>query len=261
MNTITDSKQINLCSSSAVSNNGKNSVMVFATNGILKKDKDILYNLISVVHCEIPVSYYIVNSNNNYLSLSTGNYTLTNGNYNATTFKTMLLGILPNGFGLSLNIATGIYTINYTSSFTINSTSTCYRLIGFKINTVYTSTSNQIIFPYPCNFLGISRLKIKSNILKTENIDTNSNGRSNLLTTIAVNSSAYGLIVFNNLVGFKCIIPNINIDYIDITITDEYDNIIDFNGIDNFITLQIDSIRHNIAESEDLIHLMEGINK
>jgi hypothetical protein len=193
--------------------------------------------------------------------MSTGNYTLTNGNYNATTFKTMLLGLLPTGFSLSLNSATGVYTISYTSSFTINSSSTCYRLIGFKYNTSYSSTSNQIVFPYPCNFLGVSRLKIKSTILKTENVDTNSNGRSNLLTTIAVNNSPYGLIVFNNLVGFKCILPNISIDFIDITITDEYDNIIDFNGIDNFITLQIDSIRNNIKEMEDLTSLMEGNNK
>ena len=75
-NYITVSRQINLSSNSAIiSNSPLNSVLTFSTNGILKKEKEILYNLISIVHAEIPVSYYIVNETNNYLSLSTGNYT------------------------------------------------------------------------------------------------------------------------------------------------------------------------------------------
>ena len=91
-NYITVSRQINLSSNSAIiSNSPLNSVLTFSTNGILKKEKEILYNLISVVHAEIPVSYYIVNETNNYLSLSTGNYTFTNGNYNATTFKNYVI--------------------------------------------------------------------------------------------------------------------------------------------------------------------------
>jgi len=111
-NYITESRQINLSSNSAmISNSPLNSVLTFATNGILKKEKEILYNLISVVHAEIPVSYYIVNATNNYLSMSTGNYTLSNGNYNATSFKTMLLSLLGLNWTLNLNTITGIYTL------------------------------------------------------------------------------------------------------------------------------------------------------
>ena len=255
---ITDSKQINLSSNSAlISNAPQNSVMTFAMNGILKKEKDILYNLISVVHAEIPVSYYIVNANNNFLSTSLGNYTLTNGNYNATTFKTMFLTLLGANWTLTLNSITGVYTLAYTSNFTINATSTCYKLLGMKYNTAYTSTSLSLTFPYPCNFLGVQRLKIKSTVLKTDNVDTFSNGRSNLLTTIPVSSAPYGLIVYNNLVGLKNILPNMNIDFIDITVTDESDNIINFNGIDIYLTLQIDTIRENIPEEGNLLSLME----
>jgi hypothetical protein len=260
-NYITDSKQINLSSNSAyISNSPLNSVLTFATNGILKKEKEILYNLISVVHAEIPVSYYIVNATNNYLSMSTGNYILSNGNYNATTFKTMLLNLLGSNWTLNLNSTTGIYTLTYSSNFTINTSSTCYKLMGFKKNTSYTSVSNSLTFIYPCNFLGVQRLKIKSNVLKTDNIDCYSGGRSNLLTTIPVNSASYGLIVFNNLVGFKNILPNISIDFIDITITDELDNIINFNGIDIYITLQIDTIRESLPDEENLLTLLNSHN-
>ena len=104
----------------------------------------------------------------------------------------------------------------------------------------------------------MSRLKIKSNVLKTDNLDCFSKGHSNLLATIPVNSASYGLIVFNNLVGFKNILLNTSIDFIDITITDELDNIINFNGIDIYITLQIDTVRENLEDEENLISLLEN---
>ena len=131
MNYITDSKQINLSSSSAnVSNGSKNSNLLFQLQGLLKYDKHILYNQISVIHAEIPISFYVINSTNNKLYINATLYTLTNGNYNATTFKTMLLGILPAGYALNLNTTTGIFTLSYTSNFTINNNSTCYKILG-----------------------------------------------------------------------------------------------------------------------------------
>ena len=81
-NYIIDSKQINLSSFSATVKNGSlNSSLYFNLNNILKKEQDIIYNLVSVVHCEIPVSFYIINSSNNILTIKIGsnpsiNYTL-----------------------------------------------------------------------------------------------------------------------------------------------------------------------------------------
>ena len=130
--------------------------------------------------------------------------------------------------------------------------------MGFIKNTNYTSDINfNIVFPYCCNFLGITRLKIKSNIIQTNNIDSYSKGKCNMLCSIPVNASSGGLIVYNNISQFKIIFPNNNLDYIDISITDENDNEIDFNGVDNYITLQIDSIRQHIPEINDLAHLLK----
>jgi hypothetical protein len=257
MNYITDSKQINLSSSSAnISNGSKNSNLLFQLPGILKYDKHILYNQISVIHAEIPISFYVINSTNNKLYINATLYTLIIGNYNASTFKTMLLGLLPAGYTLNLNTTTGIFTLSYTATFTINNNSTCYKILGLAKNTSYTSSSNSLTFPYPCNFLGVNRLKIKSNIILTNNIDTNSNGRNNILTTIPVNNAQYGLIVYQNLVGFKCIFPNIGLDYIDVSITDEDDNELDFNNIPVYITIQIDSVREQLPDDSNLTHIM-----
>ena len=262
---ITDSKQINLSSNSATTSNGsKNSVMLFSLNNILKKEKDIIYNLISVIHAEIPVSFYTINSTNNIIVIKIGvgvntSYTLTNGNYNATTFKTMLLSILPVGFTLTFNLTTGIYTLGYVSLFYLILSSTCYKLMGFVKNTTYTSNgSNNIIMPNCCNFLGINRLKIKSSVMQTNNIDSYSRGKSNMLCSIPVSSGPGGLIIYNNISQFKSIYPNNSLDYIDISITDEFDQEIDFNGIDIYVTLQIDSIRKHIPDVNDLQHLLSN---
>ena len=257
MTYITDSKQINLCSTSAnVSNGSKNSNLLFQLQGLLKYDKHILYNQISVIHAEIPISFYIINLTNNQLYINSTLYTLTTGNYNASTFKTMLLSILPAGYSLNLNTTTGVFTLSYTSNFTINDNSTCYKILGLAKNTTYSSTSNSLIFPYPCNFLGVNRLKINSSIVSTNNIDTNNNGRNNILTTIPVSTAQYGLIVYQNLVGLKCIFPNIPLDYIDIQITDEDDNLLDFNNIPVYITIQIDSIREQLPDNSNLSSIM-----
>jgi len=264
-NNIIDSKQISLSSNSATSKNGSlNSSLYFNLNNILKKDQDILYNLISVVHCEIPVSFYVINSTNNKLRIKIGTnpsvpYTLTNGNYNASSFRTMLLGLLGANWTLTLNSFTGIYTLGYISSFQIMSDSTCYTLMGFVANTTYTSNASyNIVMPYPCNFLGITRLKIKSNVIQTHNIDSYSKGRSNILCTIPINNASFGLLIYTNFTNFKSIFPNNNLDYIDIQITDDFDQLIDFNGIDINITLQIDTVRKYLTSEDSLIDILKN---
>jgi hypothetical protein len=230
MQYIVDSKQINLCSNSAtVINGSQKSNMLFVLNNILKKEDDILYNTISVVHAEFPISWYIITPYNNLLSLSFGDYTLVTGDYNANSFITMFLSILPTGFTCSFNINNGKYTLGYTSDFSINASSTCYLIMGFQKNTVYSSTSKSIALPYPCDFMGLKIIKIKSSVLKTNNIDAFSNGRTNTLITIPVNNASGGLLVYNNYTNFKTIFPNNSLDYIDLILTDEYDNEIDFD--------------------------------
>ena len=234
------STQVNLSSNSAsIKNDTYNSVMIFKLP-ILKKEENILYNKISISHAQIPISYYIINENNNLFVLSTGSYTLTSGNYNANSFKTMFLSLLGSNFTMTLDNATGKYTLSNTSGYNILSSTTCYKILGLKKNTSYNVTSS-LTFPYPCNFLGINRIKIKSSSLKTNNLDSNSNGHSDLLCCIPVNVGAYGLLTYTNLNSFKNIIVNSDITFVDITITDQDDYIINFNGIDIYLTLQVDT--------------------
>ena len=253
---VTVSNQINLSSASATIKNGtKNSVMIFNDLNIMQTNKNILYNQVSLIHAQIPVSYYTINDNNNLFVLSTGSYTLTNGNYNATSFIAMLLNLLGSSWSMTIDRSTGKFTLTKTGGYTILASTTCYKILGLAKNTSYTATAS-LTFPYPCNFLGVNRIKIKTSVFKTDNLDSNSGGHSELLATIPVDEAQYGLITYENLIGFKNTVTNTDIHYIDITITDEDDENIDFNGIDIYLTLQVDSIITDFEKNSDLVELL-----
>jgi hypothetical protein len=254
---ITDSILINLSSSSAVKlNSTKNSNLKFKCNGLLKPDKHILYNTISVLNAQIPISYYLINSTNNILVINSISYTLVNGNYTTTSIMTMILTLIPSTFSMSFNNATGKFTLtNTTADFTVNYYSTCYTLLGFIKYNPCDSSNKTLTFPNPANLYGIHRIKIKSDILHTRNFDSNS-GCGSILTTIGITSGLTGVLYYLNQSNFRNVISNDVIDIIDIQITDENDNLIDFNGLDIFLTLQLDTIKEIEHNKDDLITLL-----
>jgi hypothetical protein len=145
--------------------------------------------------------------------------------------------------------------LSRTSAYTILSTTTCYKILGLEKKKTYV-VSSSLTFPYPCNFLGVNRIKIKSGCFKTNNLDSYSNGHSDLLATIPVNVSQYSLINYVNHTNFKNIIHNEDINMLDISITDEEDNILNFNGIDVHLTIQIDSIIEDYINDTNLNDLL-----
>lgn len=240
MNVITDAKQINLSSDSAdVKYNALNSNMRFYIPSFIKKDRNILYNTIKVAHAEIPYSFYIINEYNNILVLSTGTITMPYGNYNANTFLRMLQPLLPTGMSITFDTSNGKFTFTYNQSFSILDTSTCGTLIGVK--TTVTSISNQIICPYPGNFLGTKNLYIKTPNIVLENFNTITKDYITLFS-IPVNVPPFGIILYDNISGSKNYIKNSNaVDYLDIIITDDNNNEVDFNDIDWTITLEVEA--------------------
>lgn len=261
------SKQINLGSSSArISNYPLNSYCYFELPNMMKRHDHIKYITLGVSHAEIPVSWYIINNSNNLLVINlngTGDieYDLTNGNYNANTFKTMLLVLLGASWDINLDSSTGKYTLSHdTYEFVINGyTSTCQKIMGFNENTNYSSSSLSVTFPNPCNFLGTSKINIKSSTLQLDNLDSSTNGHSGSITSISNNAELYGVILYNNQNNFKNLIYNDFLNGIDISITDQDNNLIDFNGIDWYITIQIDEYLSfdDISSENNLVKLMK----
>ncbi len=69
----------------------------------------------SVLHGEVPNSFYVINENNNTLIIDNITYTVDNGNYNATTLITKLLLILPVGYGITYSSTSNKYTFTHST--------------------------------------------------------------------------------------------------------------------------------------------------
>jgi len=241
-NLICDSHKIYLSPNGAIQKNNStfNSSLVFDITNPVVNNPNIVYATIRCTHAEIPYSFYIINNNNNVLSLSTGDIVIPIGNYNANTLITQLNSQFPIGMSILFSNSTGKFTIAHTTSFSINSTSICGVLIGFSNGTVYNSVSNAIIMPYPCNLLGTKNLYIKLSNFQFDNINTSTKDKITLCN-IPVNVPCYNLIMYNNISNIGTIIKDNSYPkkiYLDIY--DDYSNLIDFNNMEYNITLEID---------------------
>ena len=135
---ITKTRVFNISSKNAIKRNGtKNSNLSIALPSLMNKTDNVLNIYFSIVHCEIPNSMYLINSNNNILNFGIPyTTTLTIGNYNVNTFMTMISSLLPSGMTLSYNSLTYQFTFSYTTSFSILSTSTCFKYNRFRNNNI-----------------------------------------------------------------------------------------------------------------------------
>lgn len=239
-NFITDTKLINLTSDTATQYNNSTflSDLVFETKGLLIHDKKIVNVELSLIHAEIPVSFYTINYTNNILKIKFGTnadtlYTIPVGNYNANTLITQILSVINNSnFSIQLNKFNGKLTFNYNTSFIIytNNSYSIGQILGFNLNTSYSSSSNIINALYPLNLLGIKKLNISSSEIITMNYSS-SMGMCSLLTSIPVDQPPFGLIIYENKSGIKHLIKNTEINKLDLQITDEFNNLINFNNI------------------------------
>ena len=241
-----DNKIITLNSAYGYKQNGTlSSFVLFNFQGLLKEEQNILRTYVSVVNAQFPVSFYTINATNNTLTYSYNvptktTITITAGNYNATS----LISALTSAFtvndipiSITINKLTGKLTfsapLNY--SFYISSTS-ILPVLGFS-NTS-TSSSGSLNASYPLNLLGVKVISIKSAILAISAYTSETLGFSNTLATIPIDVPAFNLVSYysnNNL--NKHILRVKHIDAIDISITDENENLIDFNNIDWTLTL------------------------
>lgn len=249
--TYTDSRLINISSGSADSlmNGTLLSSCVFGFPGLLKDEQDILYTQISLLNAQIPISYYIINEYNNKLSyqietdgIQTAYFEY--GNYNANSFITEFKAKVGTHFNLTLNRINGKYTVTNNKTFEFYyQDSTIFKIMGLDTGSDVLAPLKTYTAPYPCNFAGITRIKIISNELSTYAMDSVTGNFSNLLTSISVNSGSYGILLYENNHNFKALLRNKNIDYFDIGFLDDDENYIDFNNINWHMTLQIDIVR------------------
>lgn len=164
-----------------------------------------------------PISFYLVDTNNNKLVISGATYTLTSGNYNATSLMAHILSILPAGFSMSYSSVTNKYTLTNSTSFSLGTSSTCLTLLGFTAAASGTSiTSDSVV-----NLSGqYNVLYIDIPNLVTHNISSSNGRRTSVVASVPV-SEPLGTVMYHEGRDHWFDIPNEYIGYIHVRILGE----------------------------------------
>lgn len=194
---------------------------------------------LSVVHCEFPNSFYIVNYTNNQFVLNGTTYTLTRGNYNVNTFITMLLAAIPVGYGLTYNSATTKLTMTNALSFTINassSESSVNSIMGLGTSDL---NGTSITMPNVVNFIPLQRINFRSNYFKFGCYSTVDKS-NDIFLPLQNNAGQNSIINYVNQTQNKFLIQDRNITTFIINVSDDFGNLLNLNGVDWYMTIQID---------------------
>lgn len=204
----------------------------------------------SITSASIPVSYYNVNNNNNLIVYDTSStvyrVTIPIGNYTVNQLVATLNSILTN-FTVTYNDQTNKMmfihnSLNYTFRYEIGFYSTAFELLGFskysQISVARVLSSNIC-----CNLEPIRMFCICSN-LPTGNMNNSNPLKQNILCQIPVDQSKYGVVNYINPTRFKCNLYTNIINSVEIMIADQNSNMIDLNGVNWSITLQLDIIKY-----------------
>lgn len=237
----TKSRIFNISSANAINGSFKSKVNVTLPDLTFHLD-NIQNTYISINHCEVPNSFYVINYTNDVIVINSIVYTLPRGNYNVNTFIAQLLLLIPAGFGITYSSITTKFTFtNTTTDFTINggsSQSTINRVIGLGTTDI-TSTALTLTLPFVVNFLPLQRINFRSNFLKFNNYNSTDNS-SDVFLSLQNNAPQNSVIYYVNQTNSKTLIEDRNITNFVITVTDDDNNLINFNNIDWYLTFQID---------------------
>lgn len=220
--------------------------------------------LVSVKSAVIPMSIYIINSYNNFISFTdntstTTSITITEGNYNANSFTDYLNNNFTD-YDFTFDIITNKFTItnNLSRNFTLNSTTTCLEVLGFLKSTSYTSSSYSLTSSFVCDFSGTNYLKVCSNFM-TMNIDSQTGKMSDILLNIPLDEVSGGVSYYSNKDNYKTIISDKHIPYINLRFYDEDNNLVNFNNKNVFVQLQFDFIVNppDLPNNDTLIQYLQ----
>jgi hypothetical protein len=229
-------------------NSSKNSYMKFDFQEPIIIEHNPLKISCSLTQFQAPNTLYIINDTNNFISITkngtTSDITLTNGNYNAPQFRSLFIQNFGSSYTMTLNIYNNKWTITNTShDFTINSTTTAYVFLGMAKNTAYSSSSFSLTLPFSCNFNGLQNFNVYLTNIGTSNIDSYNESRGSIIQSIPLDPSL-PIINFVQQFDYNFTIYETTIDYLEISIMDDLENLLDFNNGEWNMTLCFKILRN-----------------
>ena len=238
----TKTRTFNISSANATNGSFKSVVNVSLPDLSFHMD-NIQNTYLNINHAEVANSFYVVNYTNDVIVIDSIAYTLPRGNYNVNTFMAQLLLLIPAGFGITYSSITTKFTFtNTTTDFTINGASalsTINKIIGLGTTDI-TSTALSLTLPFVVNFLPLPRINFRSNFLKLNNYSTTDNS-SDIFLSLQNNAPQNSVINYVNQTNTKFLIEDKNITSFIIYVTDDFNRLINFNNVDWYMTMEIDT--------------------
>lgn len=202
---------------------------------------------LSLQSATIPYSFYSITSVDNTFSWglvggSINNATIPVGNYNVTQIIDLLKSLMGAAYSITFSSITSKILITHTTTnFTIYA-ATFNHIIGFS-KTTNTTSSGLILYGRDCvNLNQIRALNIEINF-PTYNVNIAQPYNQNILATIPVYVSPFSIITYENPNNFRTNLYVNKLDQIQIRIIDNESRLVDMNGINYQMMLQLDCVK------------------
>jgi hypothetical protein len=202
---------------------------------------------LSLQNASIPYSFYSITSVDNTFSWglvagAVNTYYIQPGNYNITQLIDVLKLAMGVAYTITYSSITSKLLITHASSnFTIYA-GTFNHIIGFSKTTNTTSAGN-LLYGRDCvNLNQIRAINVEVNF-PTYNINVAQAYNQNIMATIPVYVAPFSIITYENPNNFRTNLYVNKLDQIQIRLLDNEARLIDLNGINYQMTLQLDCIK------------------
>lgn len=246
MNSRVDSIQLFLNSKFADQKpTGDTGICVYSFPSIDIPDGHYIY--LSLQNAVIPYSFYSINTSNNTLIITSGDDSYTAvvepGNYNINQMIIALKAQLGGNFDLVYNSITNKLTItNSVAEFVVQyDGSTLNHALGFSDSSITVSVSRSATGTTCVNLNQIRAINIDID-MPTYNINVAQKLNQNILATIPVITQPYGMINYTNPNNFRINMFCCKLEMIRVKLLDNLNNLINMNGVNYQMTLQIDIV-------------------
>jgi hypothetical protein len=265
MDIYEDSRLISLNTADAVKLNGDyNSSVFWNIPNIIQADKDISHITVSVEDFEMPVSYYLINDTNDVLYYNYNSVdsfiNLTKGNYNGSSLITELKArFLSEGLTVTIVLSQVSGKLDFKFSNIITNVTFLYSqsknlmdILGFTQNI----TGAAFTAPLPLNLLGVLKINICSQNLRTTNNFTSSDALSNnIIQTVAVDMPSWHQLTYVSKTSHAGRMATNYLDNIDIQLYDDAGNFLELNSINWSCTIQLKVFRVFRTKPSSLIDM------
>jgi hypothetical protein len=202
---------------------------------------------LSLQNATIPYSFYSISSSDNTFNWSLDGsavttYTIPEGNYNVTQIIDVMRSIMGSAYTISFSSITSKITITHSTNNFIIYAGTFNHIIGFSKSTNTTSVGLTLTSRDCVNLNQIRALNIEVNF-PTYNVNVAQPNNGNIMATIPVFVAPFSIITYQNPNNFRTNLYVNKLDQIQIKIFDNESRLVNMNGINYQMCLQIDCIK------------------